>query len=110
MINWIPLNSLDQLQEILNSDQVCAIFKHSTTCGISGMAKRNLERFANLTDKSYDVYYLDLLALREISHQIASIWHVEHQSPQLLIIKGKTCIFNASHGDIDFDDVVNHIK
>ena len=52
MINWIPLNSLDQLQEILNSDQVCAIFKHSTTCGISGMAKRNLERFANLTDGS----------------------------------------------------------
>lgn len=110
MINWIPLNSLDQLQEILNSEQVSAIFKHSTTCGISGMAKKNFERFANLTDKSYDVYYLDLLSFREISNQIASIWNVEHQSPQLLIIKGKTCIFNASHGDIDFDDVVNHIK
>jgi bacillithiol system protein YtxJ len=110
MINWIPLNNLEQLQEILDSEQAVAIFKHSTTCGISGMAKKNFERFANLATKSYDVYYLDLLAFREISNQIASTWHVEHQSPQLLILTGKTCLFNASHGDIDFDDLARYLK
>ncbi|AIM35518.1 hypothetical protein KO02_01705 [Sphingobacterium sp. ML3W] len=109
-MNWVPLNNLDQLQQILDSQQVCAIFKHSTTCGISGMAKKNFERFANLSDKSYDVYYLDLLAFREISNQIASIWHIQHQSPQLLILQGDTCIFNASHGEIDFDDLVTYLK
>ncbi|UIR55595.1 bacillithiol system redox-active protein YtxJ [Sphingobacterium sp. SRCM116780] len=110
MINWIPLTSLDQLQGLLNNQQVSAIFKHSTSCGISGMAKRNLERFANLADKPYDVYYLDLLAFREISNQIAQIWQVEHQSPQLLIVKGNSCLFDASHGEIDFDDIVNYLK
>ena len=109
MINWVTLNRIEQLQEVLQSDQTIAIFKHSTTCGISGMAKKNFERFANLEAKSYNVYYLDLLAHRDISNEIATIWQVEHQSPQLLILKGKECLFHASHGDIDFDDIVKYL-
>lgn len=110
MINWIPLNNSDQLQDILNSDQTFAIFKHSTTCGISAMAKKNFERFANLVDQSYDVFYLDLLSYRNISNEIATIWHIEHQSPQLLILKGQECLFHESHGSIDFDDLVKQLK
>lgn len=109
MINWIPLDNLEQLQEILKSDQTYAIFKHSTTCGISAMAKRNLERMANTVTQSYSVYYLDLLANRDLSNQIAQIWGIAHQSPQLLILKGKSTLFDASHGDIDFDDIVKYL-
>ncbi|WP_416365219.1 monothiol bacilliredoxin BrxC family protein, partial [Sphingobacterium multivorum] len=46
MINWIELNTEEQLQELYQSDKVAAIFKHSTTCGISNMAKRSLERMS----------------------------------------------------------------
>lgn len=105
MINWIPLDSEEKLKAIFENQQTAVIFKHSTSCGISGMAKKNLERMATRNELKQDIYYLDLLAHRSISNLVASLWQVEHQSPQLLIVKGHDCLFHASHGDIDFDDI-----
>ncbi|MDR2275914.1 MAG: bacillithiol system redox-active protein YtxJ [Sphingobacterium sp.] len=103
MINWIELNTEEQLQEIYQSDKVAAIFKHSTTCGISNMAKRSLERMSSTSDQDYPVYLLDLLRYRALSNEIAQRWNIEHQSPQILIVEGKNSVYDASHGDIQFD-------
>ena len=42
-------------------------------------------------------YYLDLLAYRPLSNEIASHFNVYHESPQLWIIKNGECIYHASH-------------
>lgn len=101
-INWIPLTSMQQLEEIKkqSENEPVAIFKHSTRCGISSMV---IKRFANSFDeelKSYKVYYLDLLNYREISNEIAYTFQVLHQSPQLLVIKKGEVVSHASHYDI----------
>ena len=38
-INWIPLNSLEQIKTIkeLSKSETILVFKHSTRCGISSM-------------------------------------------------------------------------
>lgn len=99
--NWIPLNQLEQLNEIkkISVNKTIAIFKHSTRCGISrNVISRFEKQFAN--QEQIEFYYLDLLNFREISNTIASHFNVTHQSPQLLIIKNGKVINHASHHHI----------
>jgi len=46
-------------------------------------------------------YFLDLLAHRDISNEIAARFNVFHQSPQLLLIKEGKSVYDVSHSDID---------
>ena len=105
-INWIPLISTEQLDEIVtfsNQKQV-VIFKHSTRCSISRMALKRFESEYDLEDQ-VDAYFLDLLAHRDISNEIASRFNIHHQSPQLLLIKGGKSVYDVSHSDIDAQEL-----
>ena len=101
-INWIELNDLGQLNEImdLSHEQPVVIFKHSTRCSISRMALKQFENEFDL-EGSVTPYFLDLLNHRDISNEIATRFDVYHQSPQLLLIKEGKSIYDASHSDID---------
>jgi len=107
-MQWSKLESADQLSEIQqqSKDQFVLIFKHSTTCSISRTALDRFQRNWNPEEmKGVLPYYLDLLAHRDISNQIAQYFSVEHQSPQLLIIRNGESIYDRSHFDIDFKSV-----
>lgn len=101
-IGWKPLVDLGQLDEIvdLSNEKPVAIFKHSTRCSISRMALKQFENEFDLEDKIVP-YFLDLLNHRAISNEIAVRFGVEHQSPQILLIKNGKAIYNDSHSDID---------
>lgn len=109
-MNWIALNTIDQLEQIKSSNIPSIIFKHSTRCPVSSMAKRNFELEAPLLPEQVSVYYLDLIKYREISNQIAAQWDVRHESPQVLVIHNRQCIYSASHGDIEMAEAVNKIS
>lgn len=100
-MEWIALTSLAQLDEIQASGEKIAVLKHSTRCPISGMAKRGLELDADLIPEGAKFYFLDLIKYRDISNSIADRWSVRHESPQLLILEGPTCLYHASHEDVD---------
>ncbi|CAM1362788.1 bacillithiol system redox-active protein YtxJ [Tenacibaculum xiamenense] len=101
-VNWIPLTSIEQLNEIENisESEPVAIFKHSTRCGISSMVIQRFEKSFDESLKDFKVYYLDLLSYRNISNEIGYKFQVLHQSPQLLVIKNKEAVAHASHYDI----------
>jgi bacillithiol system protein YtxJ len=107
-MNWIPLTSENQLQEIIteSNETPVMIFKHSTRCSISSTSLNRLERNWNDTEMgNIKAYYLDLIANRSISAKVESLFQVEHQSPQAIIIdKGKST-WNASHYDIQYDAI-----
>ncbi|HEX8377537.1 MAG TPA: monothiol bacilliredoxin BrxC family protein, partial [Pedobacter sp.] len=42
-MNWIPLENIDQLQAIKQNPGYSILFKHSTRCSISLMAKKKFE-------------------------------------------------------------------
>jgi bacillithiol system protein YtxJ len=104
-MNWIPLVSQEQLQLIIDSSsaQPQVIFKHSTRCSISSVAKSRLEKAAPPADIPF--YYLDLISYRPISNAIADVFGIDHESPQLLLIQNGKCVYNESHMGIDMDDV-----
>lgn len=101
-VGWIQLTDLGQLNEIVDSstDKVVVIFKHSTRCSISRMVLKQFENEFDLQDKVVP-YFLDLLEHRDISNEIATRFEVQHQSPQLIVIKDGKAIYNASHESID---------
>jgi bacillithiol system protein YtxJ len=101
-INWIPLTELQQLDQTkaVSLDNLVVIFKHSTRCSISRMALKQFENEYNLEDK-VTLYFLDLLNFRSISNAISEEFQVEHQSPQIIVIKNGKAIFSASHSAID---------
>jgi bacillithiol system protein YtxJ len=108
-MNWHTLTEENQLEEIKQESysQPIMILKHSTTCSISATALSRLER-AWKEDEAKDLkpYYLDLLRLRPISNKIAQDFDVEHESPQVLIIKDGKSVYDASHFDIRFDEII----
>lgn len=109
-MNWTQLQSTDQLNEIKNLPGYSIIFKHSTRCSISMMAKRRFELDWDSLPEELPLYFLDLIQYREISNQIVQLFHVYHESPQLLLIKDGECILDQSHGGISIDEALTMIQ
>jgi len=82
------------------------IFKHSTRCGISSVAKSRLEKWTPSED--FDFYYLDLIRHRPLSNKVAEEFHVYHESPQVLVIKSGECVYDESHLGISLQDILEH--
>lgn len=99
---WITLHTLKQLEYIeeQSSTKPQLIFKHSTRCGISKMVLNQFIESYNFTANNFDLYYLDLLSYRDISHELATKFQVIHQSPQLLVIQNGVVVAHESHGAI----------
>ncbi len=106
-MNWTPLTSSEQLAHLNeeSNNQPVLVFKHSTRCSISSAALARLERSWK-EDNGIKPYYLDLLAYRPISNEIATVFGVEHQSPQALLIRNGKCIYTESHMGIDVSEML----
>ena len=109
-MNWTQLDSEDQIDAIKQQEGYSLIFKHSTRCSISMMAKRRFEMDMDKLPADMPLYFLDLIAHRDISNQVAQLFQVHHESPQLLLIKDGECILDQSHGEISVDDALLEIS
>ena len=108
--DWKNLLSIEQLEMITEDSNTkpILIFKHSTRCSISRMALKQFEREFDFQDK-VTPYFLDLIVNRDVSNDIASRFHVMHQSPQVLLIKNGKSIYNASHSDINAEKIAEFV-
>lgn len=115
-MQWIQLTDINQLKDIVkhNKEQssineTVLLFKHSTRCSISSMALSRLESKWKDLD-NVKTYYLDLLNHRDVSNEIASLFNVEHASPQVLLIKKGSCFYHNSHNGISAIDILEAIQ
>lgn len=102
-IPWKALTGIEQLQNIIeiSINKPVAIFKHSTRCGVSRMVLKQFEKNYDMDPDTMDFYFLDLLNYREVSSEIAVMFQILHQSPQLIIIKNGITVASASHYEIN---------
>ena len=100
-MNWLVLEDYSQIQKALLQTEPFLVFKHSTRCSISSMVKSRFERAFDC--KTIELFYLDLLRFRSLSNQLERDFKIKHESPQVMLIKGGSCIYHASHNAIDTD-------
>ncbi|HRN37801.1 MAG TPA: bacillithiol system redox-active protein YtxJ [Flavobacteriales bacterium] len=104
------IGQLDRIDELSNAHPVL-IFKHSTRCPISKAALNRLERAWTAEDaERHRVYYLDLLAHRDISDAVATRYGIEHESPQVLVIRNGSCAQHHSHMAISYAETMEAMK
>ena len=77
MSSIIPLN-----EKTLPAE--CLVYKHSTTCGVSARAAREVEALQT----GLPIYWVNVREQRDLSNWIAEAYNVTHESPQLILIAG----------------------
>jgi bacillithiol system protein YtxJ len=99
---WIYLHALSDIDAIdeRRAKKLQMLFKHSTSCGLSGMMLRRFEQQWEGMGDQMDFCFLDVISHRELSREVARRYQVLHQSPQLLILNQGGLLRHASHGEI----------
>lgn len=87
-------------QAVSNSkERTVVLFKHSTRCSVSSMARRIFEN-EWVEKPEAEAWFLDLIRYREISNEIAQRFSVRHESPQMIVLRDTRPVHHASHSRI----------
>ena len=61
----------------------CIVYKHSTTCGISATAAKEVRAM----ETKLPIYWINVREQRDLSNWVAETYGVTHESPQLILIR-----------------------
>ena len=109
-MNWITITNEEEVLNISKSDEYSVIYKHSPSCMTSLMAYRLLKsEVSNAKDIDIPIYMVDVIKNRKESQFVAKTFEINHESPQVLVIKNGICVYNTSHEAISLKKILNHI-
>jgi bacillithiol system protein YtxJ len=105
------LASLEELDAALvPAPGPVVIYKHSTQCGICDTAIEEVRSFEEKHRASATVFYLDLLAHRDVSHAVAQKLGIRHESPQAIVLKDGKPVAVLNHRAIRADALGKAVK
>ena len=110
-MEWNPLQTEAELDALIQQSNIspCLIYKHSSRCSLSYVARSRLEsRAKDLTGIS--LYLIDLIKNRNISNLVAEKLYVHHESPQIILVEKEECILDNSHLGIRVDEILEVLK
>ena len=89
------LKSEADLEDAL-SGGIVVLYKHSPYCGLSTMARHEVFFFAE-GNPEVPVYQVDVIHERPLSQKIEQMLQIEHESPQVIIVRDRKPLSWASH-------------
>ncbi len=99
--HWNYPGSIEEISDIWQPDSgIHIIYKHSFTCGISSMAKSELESNIEDLGAKAKLHFIDVHDRRPVSDYIADKSGVAHHSPQVIVLRNGEVVWDASHGSI----------
>ena len=105
MFGWRPRPEHDESStetkidlERLRQDDVAILFKHSPTCPVSWAAQAQVRSFM-ARNSAVPVYTISVRD-RTLSRQIAEWTNVEHESPQVIVLRRGVVVSSTSHGGV----------
>lgn len=106
-MNIRTLTDPTQFEEIdqVSEQEFAIIFKHSTRCVISAMAWSRLQRDWDEHLSDLPVYFLDLIKYRTTSDAVSRHYGVDHESPQLILLREGRVQYQTSHNGINVKDI-----
>ena len=93
------LTTLEELDAALatSATQPILIYKHSLTCGSSGVAYEEVLDLAEASMLPGSTFLVRIQAAREVSRAIEERLGIRHESPQILLIVEGRGVWHASH-------------
>lgn len=93
------IQTIDQFEELKESNGSFILLKHSATCPVSHEAFRESETFfSNNPDTSF--VFVVVQTSRQLSNAIEEKTGIKHESPQILFFKNGKVSEHASHWNI----------
>ncbi len=88
--------------EAVFQEETAILFKHSTRCPISAAAHREMDVFLERTPDA-PVYLLDVNEMRDASQGVAQRTGIEHESPQVILLRQGRPAWHASRFEVKAD-------
>lgn len=101
------LTSMEALTACLeaSSSRPVFVFKHSTSCPISGGAQQRLDALLAQRDGLPAIYRVKVIEDRPVSNAVAETLGVTHKSPQLILVRDGEAVWSTSHHNIQADTI-----
>ena len=101
------LSTQDELNSVF-AEEIAVLYKHSTRCPISAGANEKLE---GLLARHPDapIYKVDVHAARDLSHSIVERTGVEHQSPQVIVLRRGEPAWTRARMEISAEEVAEQL-
>lgn len=109
---WKTLETVEQLQNIIDrsGEKPILIFKHSVHCSTSTLIKMDLTTNWDIDPDTVEFYQLDIINHNDVSQAIETKLGVQHESPQIIMLKNKKATYRKSHLDISYDLIKKAIE
>jgi len=91
----LGVDSEEALDEVMRLPRAL-LYKHSTRCGASVRAMREVEQFAR-GEADVPVFGIDVIGQRRISDLAAQRLGIGHESPQVILIRDGRAAWHTSH-------------
>jgi bacillithiol system protein YtxJ len=75
------------------------LFKHSTRCGTSSFAWRQVQEFAQ-ADPAVEIHRILVVENRDVAQAMTETSGIKHESPQAMLLRGGKVVWHTSHGKI----------
>ncbi|MDR9416873.1 MAG: bacillithiol system redox-active protein YtxJ [Gracilimonas sp.] len=109
---WNNISGIEDLNGLLerSEKQPQLIYKHSPSCGVSFIAKQELEAEADEFRNSADLHLVNVIQDRPVSNAIAQEFGIRHESPQVLVLKNGKVVWEGSHWQIKSNNILPSLK
>lgn len=100
MQKYQEIVSTESLADAMKSSErdTVLFFKHSATCGISGRAFNEFQKYLESPEAAAARNYVIVVQKsREASNELARLVEVEHESPQAIVVRNGRAVWNDSH-------------
>ncbi|MGH9610372.1 MAG: bacillithiol system redox-active protein YtxJ [Bryobacteraceae bacterium] len=95
--------------DALLEKDLAVVFKHSSSCAVSWLAHARVSQFLD-RQPQVPVYLVPVRKRREISRHIAERCGVEHESPQVIVIRRGKVVADASHEAITAEFLAEAVR
>lgn len=108
----VEMQSVEEFNQALQESfkRPVLLFKHSLTCPISSRAFYELEAYLKKADPTVDYRLIKVQNAHQVSSEVASRLHLDHQSPQAILVHHGREVWNASHSSITAASLEEAIK
>ncbi len=99
--HFVPVTDRAKLDRLFaeSAEQPVVLFKHDFACPISANAYRELAAVPG------EVSLIDVERQKGLADEVVSRTGIEHQSPQVIVLRNGRPVHSASHWDITGEEV-----